>query len=147
MRPERPPGAGDYSWHGYCIINVPVALRCPNIEVNTQRNDIMAISEAKHESAAPSAGSGVNAGSTTAKVATAAHNAVDIAAENLAAAEKALREARIAAGQKASDTADQAKSFADDAVTSANAYIKLYPLRSVGIALATGYLLSALLKK
>jgi ElaB/YqjD/DUF883 family membrane-anchored ribosome-binding protein len=107
----------------------------------------MAISEAIHESAPPSAGSGTSAGSTTAKVASAAHNAVDIAAANLAVAEKALREARIAAGQKASDTADEAKSFADDAVASANAYIKLHPLRSVGIALAAGYLLSALLKK
>jgi ElaB/YqjD/DUF883 family membrane-anchored ribosome-binding protein len=85
--------------------------------------------------------------STTAKMASAAHTAVDIAAENLAHAEKALREARIAAGEKVIDTAKQAQSYSEDAVASVRAYIDLYPLRSVGIAIAAGFLLSALLKK
>lgn len=83
---------------------------------------------------------------TTAKVASAAHTAVDIAAENFAHAEKALRDARVAAGEKMSETAAQAKSYSEDAVATVKTYIHLYPLRSVGIALAAGYLLSALLK-
>ena len=83
--------------------------------------------------------------STTAKVASAAHTAVDIAAENLAHAEKALREARVAAGEKLTETAKHAKSYSEDSMETVKAFIHLYPLRSVGIALATGYLLSALL--
>ena len=85
-------------------------------------------------------------GATTAKVASAAHSAVDIAAENLAHAEKALRDARLAAGEKAIDTARLAKAYSEDSLESVKTYIHLYPLRSVGIALAAGYLLSALLK-
>ena len=88
-----------------------------------------------------------NDSSTTAKVASAAHNAVDIAAANLEQAEKALREARVAAGHKVHDAAKHAQSVSEDAVGTVKAYIDLYPLRSVGIALATGYLLSALLRK
>lgn len=85
--------------------------------------------------------------STTAKVASAAHTAVDIAAENLAHAEKALRDARVAAGEKVSETALNAKSYSEDALATVKTYIHLYPLRSVGIALTTGYLLCAMLKK
>lgn len=88
-----------------------------------------------------------NDGSTTAKLASAAHAAVDVAAANLEQAEKALREARIAAGQKVHDGAKQAQSISEDAVASVKAYIDLYPLRSVGIALAAGFLISTLLKK
>ncbi len=84
---------------------------------------------------------------TTAKVASAAHAAVDVAAENFAQAEKALREARAAVGEKVTDTAQQAHSYSEDALESVKAYIDLYPLRSVGIALAAGYLISSLLKK
>jgi len=85
--------------------------------------------------------------SATAKLALAAHAAVDIAAANLEQAEQALKEARIAAGQKVNDGARQAQSVSEDAVGAVKAYIDLYPLRSVGIALAAGFLLSSLLKK
>ncbi|MEZ5572530.1 MAG: hypothetical protein R3E64_10960 [Halioglobus sp.] len=85
--------------------------------------------------------------STTAKLAIAAHNAVDIAAANLEQAEKALREARASAGLNVDETVKQAQSLSEDALGTVKAYIELYPLRSVGIALATGYLLSALLRK
>ncbi len=85
--------------------------------------------------------------SATAKMASAAHAAVDIAAANLEQAEIALREARAAAGEKVHDGAKQAQSFSEDAVKSVKVYIDLYPLRSVGIALAAGFLLSSLLKK
>lgn len=85
--------------------------------------------------------------SATAKLASAAHAAVDIAAANLEQAEQALREARIAAGQKVNDGARQAQSYSDDAIAAVKAYIDLYPLRSVGIALAAGFLISSLLKK
>lgn len=85
-------------------------------------------------------------GATTAKVASAAHSAVDIAAENLAHAEKALREAKVAAGEKVSETAHHAKAYSEDALATVKTYIHLYPLRSVGIAIATGYVLSKLLK-
>lgn len=85
--------------------------------------------------------------SATAKLASAAHAAVDIAAANLELAEQALREARIAAGQKVNDGARQAQSISEDAVSAVKAYIDLYPLRSVGIALAAGFLISSLLKK
>lgn len=88
-----------------------------------------------------------NFSTTTAKITSAAHTAVDIAAENLAHAEKALREARISAGEKVSETAQQAKSYSEDALATVTAYVGHYPLRSVGIALAAGFLLSALLKK
>jgi ElaB/YqjD/DUF883 family membrane-anchored ribosome-binding protein len=85
--------------------------------------------------------------STTAKLAAAAHSAVDIAAANLEQAEQALREARVAAGQKVHDGARQAQSLSEDAVSSVKAYIDLYPLRSVGIALAAGFLISSLIRK
>ena len=85
--------------------------------------------------------------SSTAKLASAAHAAVDIAAANLEQAERALREAQIAAGQKVHDGAKQAQSYSEDALASVKAYIDLYPLRSVGIALAAGFLISSLLKK
>jgi ElaB/YqjD/DUF883 family membrane-anchored ribosome-binding protein len=85
--------------------------------------------------------------SATAKMASAAHAAVDIAAANLEQAEIALREARAAAGEKVPEGAKQAQSFSEDAVKSLKVYIDLYPLRSVGIALAAGFLLSSLLKK
>ncbi len=85
--------------------------------------------------------------SITARLAIAAHNAVDMAAANLEQAEKALREARASAGLKEDETAKQAQSISEDALGLVKAYVELYPLRSVGIALATGYLLSALLRK
>jgi len=85
--------------------------------------------------------------STTAKLAIAAHHAVDMAAANLEQAEKALREARASAGLKVDDTAKQAQTISEDALGVLKAYIELYPLRSAGIALATGFLLSALLRK
>lgn len=85
--------------------------------------------------------------SATAKLALAAHAAVDIAAANLEQAEQALREARITAGHKVNDGAQQAQSISEDAVATVKAYIDLYPLRSVGIALAAGFLISSLLKK
>jgi ElaB/YqjD/DUF883 family membrane-anchored ribosome-binding protein len=85
--------------------------------------------------------------SATAKVASAAHTAVDVAAENLAQAERALREAQAAVGEKVTDTAKQARSISEDALESVKVYIDLYPLRSVGIALAAGFLLSSLLRK
>ena len=88
-----------------------------------------------------------NSGSTTAKMASAAHSAVDIAAANLEQAEKALREARTAAGEKVHDSAKQAQSYSEDAVATVRTYIDLYPLRSVGMAVAAGFLLSSLLKK
>lgn len=88
-----------------------------------------------------------NDGSTTARLTSAAHAAVDIAAANLEQAELALREARIAAGQKVEDGTRQAQSYSEDAVAAVKAYIELYPLRSVGIALAAGFLISSLLKK
>lgn len=88
-----------------------------------------------------------NFGATTAKVASAAHTAVDIAAQNLAHAEKALREARITAGEKVAETAEHAKAYSEDAVATVKAYVNLYPLRSVGIALAAGFLLSSLMKR
>ena len=94
-----------------------------------------------------SASHGGSESSTTEKMANAAHQAVDIAAKNLEHAEKALREARIAAGHKVADTADKAQSLTEDTVESIKAYVNLYPLRSVGIAVAAGFLLSALLKK
>jgi len=85
--------------------------------------------------------------SATAKLALAAHAAVDVAAANLEQAEQALKEARIAAGQKVNDGTQQAQAISEDVVTAVKAYIDLYPLRSVGIALAAGFLLSSLLKK
>ncbi len=85
--------------------------------------------------------------SATAKLASAAHAAVDIAAANLEQAEQALKEARIAAGQKVNDGAKQAQSISEDTISAVKAYIDLYPLRSVGIALAAGFLISSLLKK
>lgn len=85
--------------------------------------------------------------STTAKIASAAHSAVDIAAANLEAAEKALKDARIAAGHKVEEGARSAKHVSEDAMDSVKAYVDLYPLRSVGIAFAAGFLISALLKK
>jgi ElaB/YqjD/DUF883 family membrane-anchored ribosome-binding protein len=84
---------------------------------------------------------------TTAKMASAAHNAVDVAARNFEQAEKALREARAAAGYKASETAQQAQSWSEDLLANTKAYVELYPMRSLGIAVASGYLLSVLLKK
>lgn len=99
------------------------------------------------EKSSSKAGNGPSEATTTEKVANAAHQAVDLAAKNLEQAEKALREARIAAGHKVAETAVQAQSFSEDTVESIKAYVQLYPLRSVGIALASGFLLSALLKK
>ena len=84
--------------------------------------------------------------SATAKVASAAHTAVDVAAENIALAEKALRDASAGVGEKVTEKAKLARSYSEDALESLKAYVNLYPLRSVGIALATGYLLSSLLK-
>jgi ElaB/YqjD/DUF883 family membrane-anchored ribosome-binding protein len=104
-------------------------------------------STAQHSKSNSSRGHSDMIDSTTAKVASAAHTAVDVAAENLAQAEKALREARAAVGEKVTDTAKQARSYSEDALESVKVYIDLYPLRSVGIALAAGFLLSSLLKK
>jgi ElaB/YqjD/DUF883 family membrane-anchored ribosome-binding protein len=84
--------------------------------------------------------------STAAKVAAAAHSAVDVAAQNLEKAEQALREAREAAGAKANATVRQARSYSEHAASSVKEYIHEYPLRSLGIAVAAGYLLLALLK-
>jgi ElaB/YqjD/DUF883 family membrane-anchored ribosome-binding protein len=108
---------------------------------------------AQAQSSKTSAGRTLNEGldtavsATTAKVASAAHTAVDIAAENVAHAEKALRDARAAVGEKVTETAKHARSYSEDALESVKAYIDLYPLRSVGIALAAGFLISSLLKK
>lgn len=88
-----------------------------------------------------------NIHATTDKIASATHTAVDVAVENLAHAEKALREARSAVGEKVTDTARQAQSYSEDAVATVKAYINLYPLRSVVIAVAAGYLLTSVLKK
>lgn len=94
------------------------------------------------------AGNAVGDGaSNTAKMASAAHSAVDIAAANLEQAEKALQEARETAGEKVHDSARQAKAYSEDAVAGVKTYIDLYPLRSVGIAVAAGFLLSAVLRK
>lgn len=84
---------------------------------------------------------------TTEKMASAAQTAVDVAAENLAHAEKALREAGSAVGEKVADTARHAQSHSEDALATVKTYINLYPLRSVGIALAAGYLLTSLVKR
>lgn len=85
--------------------------------------------------------------SATARVAEKAHSAVDIAAANLEQAEKALHEARLAAGHKAEHAAQDARVYADQTVSSVKSYINEHPVKSVGIALAGGFLLSALLKK
>ena len=83
----------------------------------------------------------------TSKLAAAAHSAVDIAAQNFAQAEKALREARVAAGIKVSETAEHAHDYSEAALADMKAYVERYPMRSVGIALATGFLLSAVLHR
>jgi ElaB/YqjD/DUF883 family membrane-anchored ribosome-binding protein len=89
---------------------------------------------------------GVDA-TTTAKVAEAAHRAVDIAAANLAEAEEALREARRAAGITATETAQKAQAMSEESLESLRAYVQANPLKAVGIAVAAGYLTAALLKK
>jgi ElaB/YqjD/DUF883 family membrane-anchored ribosome-binding protein len=83
----------------------------------------------------------------TEKIAAAAHAAVDIAARNLEQAERALREARMAAGEQAADAALRAQAISEDTLATVKAYINDNPLRAVGIAFAAGYLLSALLKR
>ena len=85
--------------------------------------------------------------STTARVAEAAHAAVDAAAANLAHAEKALREARANAGLTASEAVHHAQVATEDTLASARRYIEENPLRAVGIALAAGYLASVILRK
>ena len=84
---------------------------------------------------------------TTAKVAEAAHHAVDIAAANLAQAEEALREARRAAGITVTDTAQQAQAATEESLDSIREYVQANPLKAVGIALAAGYIASVLLRK
>ena len=91
--------------------------------------------------------SGADEASQTAKIAAAAHSAVDTAANNLQKAETALREAREAAGLRLHESTQDARNASDDAVQSLRTYIDRHPLRSVGIAFAAGYLVSALLKK
>ncbi len=85
--------------------------------------------------------------STTDHMAQAAHATVDKAAANLAQAERALREAQIAAGTKVSDMSEQARQMGSESLSSVRKYVDQYPVRSVGIAFATGYLLSVILKK
>lgn len=85
--------------------------------------------------------------SATDHMAKAAHAAVDKAAVNLAQAERALREAQTAAGIKASDMSEQARQIGSESWSSVRHYVDQHPARSVGIAFATGYLLSVILKK
>jgi ElaB/YqjD/DUF883 family membrane-anchored ribosome-binding protein len=85
--------------------------------------------------------------STTARMATAAHSVVDTMGSNLEHAESSLRDAGEAAADKASEAIRQAKSYSEDAVSSVTEYIHLYPLRSMGIAVAAGYLISALTRR
>jgi ElaB/YqjD/DUF883 family membrane-anchored ribosome-binding protein len=112
-----------------------------------RRNRMTASAIEKSSADAEKSGAGNSEHPTTEKLASAAHQAVDIAAKNLEQAEKALREARVAAGQKVAEKAEQAQSLSQDALAAIKAYVNLYPLRSVSIALASGFLLSALLKK
>lgn len=85
--------------------------------------------------------------STTDHVAQAAHEAVDKAASNLAHAEAALRDAQKAAGVKVGNAAAQAGQMSQESVSAIKRYVNHNPVQSVGIAFATGYLLSVLLKK
>ncbi len=84
---------------------------------------------------------------TTARVAEAAHAAVDIAAANLAQAEEALREARRAAGITVTEKAHQAQEATEESLHAITEYIQANPLRAVGIAAAAGFLTSILLRK
>ncbi len=102
---------------------------------------------AKISSGQPSTAATAGESSTTDRMAQAAHNAVDIAAANLAQAEEALREARHAAGITASESARQAQAVTEESLNSAREYIQANPLRAVGIALAAGFLTSVLLRK
>jgi ElaB/YqjD/DUF883 family membrane-anchored ribosome-binding protein len=83
----------------------------------------------------------------TDKLASAAHSAVDAAADQLAKAEHALKEARATAGFKMTNTAEQAWMISADAKARVRGYIHRFPVRSLGIALGTGYVVSALLRK
>lgn len=84
---------------------------------------------------------------TTDHVAKAAHASVDKAAANLASAERALRDAQEAAGVKVSDMSAQAQQIGLESLSSVRKYVGQHPVQSVGIALASGYLLSLILKK
>lgn len=93
------------------------------------------------------AGTSAEDASTTAKVAEAAHHAVDIAVANLTQAEEALRDARRAAGITVSDTAQQAQDAAEDSLDTLREYVQANPLKAVGIAVAAGFITSVLLRK
>ncbi len=84
---------------------------------------------------------------TTARVAEAAHAAVDIAAANLAQAEEALREAQRAAGITVTEKTQQVQAATEESLHAITEYIRANPLRAVGIAAAAGFLTSILLRK
>ena len=109
-------------------------MMTPTHRPSTQATDSMTVSNS------------ADAPSTTTKMASAAHSAVDVAARNFEQAEKALREARAAAGDKTSETAKRAQSLSADAAASTKAYVETNPMRSLGVAVASGYLLSVVLK-
>ena len=81
------------------------------------------------------------------RIAGAAHTAVDKSASALAQGEHALRGAQETAGAIATEAADQIHRYSDQSLSDIKHYISEHPAKSLGIAIAGGFLLSNLLKR
>lgn len=85
--------------------------------------------------------------STTDRIATAAHDAVDRFAVHANKRESQIREAAQTAGEQAEVKREQATEQFNDVITRVEAYVREKPLASAGIAFMAGIVANAILRR
>ena len=83
----------------------------------------------------------------TAKVADAAHNAVDNIAASSARLEKNASQGSAAALEQAEEIARHARESGQDYLDKASHFVHEHPIQALGIAFASGYVVSRLMSK
>ncbi|EAQ98828.1 hypothetical protein [Congregibacter litoralis] len=86
-------------------------------------------------------------GSTTAKVAAAAHTAIDAFEERASSTEQLLREQASQLGEKGEEATHQVQDVAGQFKNSAMQYVEERPVQSLAIAFGVGALAATLLRK
>lgn len=86
-------------------------------------------------------------GTTTQRVADAAHSAIDQTAEKAEAVERQLREKAERAGEKVDATQEVATEKVEQSIAKVEAFVKEQPITAAGIAFAAGILTTALLRR
>ena len=83
----------------------------------------------------------------TDKASEAAHGAVDKASQSAAQIERKLRDGTEVSEQKLRELSDKAQAASTDGLAKVQTYIQENPLKALGIALASGYIISQLFTK